>query len=77
MYNTHNTPQCNVIQTVPHVQCSVNDLNGVTEKNKIKHELRKWGPFETFGRNGDRFKHSVRMRIIRNKYYENEDEKGI
>jgi len=26
---------------VPHVQCSVNDLNGVTENDQIKHELRK------------------------------------
>jgi len=23
------------------VQCSVNDLNGVTQKDQIKHELRK------------------------------------
>ena len=30
-----------LIQTVPPVQCSVNDLNGVTENNQIKHELRK------------------------------------
>jgi len=34
---TYYTP----IQIVPHVQCSVNDLNGVTEKDQIKHELRK------------------------------------
>jgi len=27
------------------VQCSVNDLNGVTEKDQIKHELRKWWSF--------------------------------
>jgi len=26
---------------LPHVQCSVNDLNGVTKKDQIKHELRK------------------------------------
>jgi len=45
MYSTRNTPQCNVIQTVPSVQCYVTDLNGVTKKDQIKHELRKWRPF--------------------------------
>ena len=30
-----------LIQTVPPVQCSVNDLNSVIEKDQIKHELRK------------------------------------
>jgi len=25
------------------VQCSINDLNGVTENDQIKHELRKMG----------------------------------
>jgi len=27
------------------VQCSVNDLNGVTKKDQIKHKLRRWEPF--------------------------------
>jgi len=44
LYSTRNIPQCNVIQIVPPVQCPVTDLNGVTEKDQIKHELRKWGP---------------------------------
>jgi len=26
-YSTHNTPQCNVIQSVSPIQCSVTDLN--------------------------------------------------
>jgi len=30
-----------LIQTVPPVQCSVNDLNDITENDQIKHELRK------------------------------------
>jgi len=34
-------PQCNVTQTVSLVQYSVTDLNDVTEKDQIKHELRK------------------------------------
>jgi len=34
----------------------VNDLNGVTEKDQIKHKLR----------NEDHFKHSVKMRTILN-----------
>ena len=59
------------------VQCSINDLNGVIEKDQIKHELRKWGPFYIFGKNEDHFKHSVKMRTIRNKHCENEDQKGI
>jgi len=29
------------------------------------------------GKNEDHFKHSVKMITIRNKYYENEDQKGI
>ena len=62
---------------MPHVQCSVTDLNGVIEKDQIKHELRKWEPFETFSKNDDHFKHSIKMKTIRNKHYENEDEKGI
>ena len=33
MYSTRNTPQCNVIQTMSFVQCSVTDLNGVTEND--------------------------------------------
>jgi len=41
LYNTRNTPQCNVIQTVSPVQCSVSDLNCVTKNDQIKHELRK------------------------------------
>jgi len=30
-----------------------------------------------YGKNEDHFKHYVKMRIIRNKHYENEDQKGI
>jgi len=41
LYSTRNTLRCNIIQTVPHVQCSVTDLNDVTEKDQIKYELRK------------------------------------
>jgi len=57
----------------------VNDLKGVTEKEKdqIKHELWKWWSFYTFGKNEDHFKHSIQMRTIHNKYYENEDKKCI
>jgi len=67
MYSTRNTPQCNVIQTMPPVQYSVTHLNGVTKKDQIKHEMRKY----------DHFKHSVKMRTIRNNHYENENEKDI
>jgi len=45
MYNTHNTPQCKVIQTVSPLHCSVSDVNSIREKDQIKHELRKWGPY--------------------------------
>jgi len=45
MYSTRNTPQCNVIETMSPVQCSVTHLNGVTKKDQIKHEMRKWWPF--------------------------------
>jgi len=30
-----------------------------------------------FGKNEDHFKHSVKIRIIRNKYYKNENDNGI
>ena len=30
-----------VIQIVSHVQCSVTHLNGVTQKDQIKHKLQK------------------------------------
>jgi len=39
MYSTRNTPQCNVIQTMSPIQCSITDLNDVTEKDQIKYEL--------------------------------------
>jgi len=38
MYNTRSTPNTKCGSPI---QCSVNDLNGVTENNQIKHELRK------------------------------------
>jgi len=57
------------------VQCSINDLNGVTEKDQIKYKLRKCGSFKTFGKDEDYFKHYVKMKIIHNPHYENEEKK--
>jgi len=77
LYSTPNTPQYNVIQTVTLIQCFVTDLNNVTQKGLNKTRIVKMMTILTFGRNEDHLKHSVKMRTIRNKYYENGDEKGI
>jgi len=43
--------------------CFVNDLNGITKKDQIKHELR---PKDHFKHEKDHSKHSIKMRTILN-----------
>ena len=54
LYSTRSTPQYNVIQLVPPVQCFVTDLNDVTENTN------------TNCKNKNHFKHSIKMINILN-----------
>jgi len=52
---------------VSHVQCSVTDLNGVTEKDQIN----------TSYENENYFKYYIKIKTIYNKHYKNKTKKGI